>query len=229
MLTEAIPTKAQHCSPATLVHLNIIAGQPPIPVVSQLPNPAMVPIEFFRPLSHYRLLESASLGESGGATGLTDDDYAELAQWWPNMVHLRIPNVTGTASTLKALLAFARHCKRLETVNLKLDAYSLSLSSDEIADAIPGGVPALKRLEINDGRIGTTDDVADCLSTLFPALMEVVYRGNDEWHFYDDDDEGPVIAREYAWDRVSRMLRWHRKVKNGPWVDFEDFEDKRGQ
>ncbi|KAL1752823.1 hypothetical protein FB107DRAFT_183374, partial [Schizophyllum commune] len=179
-MKQLIEAVAQHCSPATLVHLNIIAGQPPIPVVNQLPNPAMVPIEFFRPLSHYRLLESASLGESGGAIGLTDDDYAELAQWWPNMVHLRIPNVTGTASTLKTLLAFARHCKRLETVNLKLDAYSLSLSIEEIAAAIRGGVPALKRLEINDGRIGTTDDVADCLSTLFPALMEVVYRGDDE-------------------------------------------------
>ncbi|KAL1680106.1 hypothetical protein EV122DRAFT_178574, partial [Schizophyllum commune] len=179
-MKQLIEAVAQHCSPATLVHLNIMAGQPPIPVVNQLPNPAMVPIEFFRPLSHYRLLESASLGESGGAIGLTTDDYAELAQWWPNMVHLRIPNVTGTASTLKALLAFARHCKRLETVNLKLDAYSLSLSSEEIAAAIRGGVPALKRLEINDGRIGTTDDVADCLSTLFPALMEVVYRGDDE-------------------------------------------------
>ncbi|KAL1679640.1 hypothetical protein EV122DRAFT_209586 [Schizophyllum commune] len=188
------------------------------------PTPLLVPLDFFRPLSQHRLLEVISVGEEEGAVGLTNDNYSELAQWWPNLVSLCIPNVTGTSCTLKTLLAFATHCKQLQTLTLKLDVRSAYLPSEEIALA-KSPDPALERLEINDGRIERVEEVADCLAALFPALTEVVYRVDDDLMFYD---EAAVIYREEAWDRVSRTLRWHRSVENGPWTDFEDFEDEVG-
>uniref|UniRef100_D8QEJ3 Expressed protein n=2 Tax=Schizophyllum commune (strain H4-8 / FGSC 9210) TaxID=578458 RepID=D8QEJ3_SCHCM len=185
------------------------------------PTPLLVPLDFLRPLSQHRLLEEISIGETEGAVGLTDDAYSELAQWWPNLVRLRVPNATGTSCTLRTLLAFATHCKQLRTLTLKLDVRSAYLPNEEVAVA-KTPAPALERLEINDGRIVVADEVADCLTALFPALTEVAYRADEELMFYD---EAAVIYREEAWDRVSRMLRWYRSVKSGPWTDFEDFED----
>ncbi|KAL1667330.1 hypothetical protein GGF50DRAFT_48757 [Schizophyllum commune] len=185
------------------------------------PTPLLVPLDFFLPLSQHRLLEEISVGEEEGALGLTNDDYSELAQWWPNIVSLCIPNVTGTSCTLKTLLAFATHCKQLRVLTLKLDVRSAYLPSEEIALA-KSPDPALERLEINDGRIERADEVADCLAVLFPALTEVVYRVDDDLMFCG---EAAVIYREEAWDRVSRMLRRYRSLEDGPWTDFEDFED----
>ncbi|KAI5888258.1 uncharacterized protein SCHCODRAFT_02512083 [Schizophyllum commune H4-8] len=212
---------AEHCSPTTLTHLDILAGVPPTPMFNDPPTPLLVPLDFLRPLSQHRLLEEISIGETEGAVGLTDDAYSELAQWWPNLVRLRVPNATGTSCTLRTLLAFATHCKQLRTLTLKLDVRSAYLPNEEVAVA-KTPAPALERLEINDGRIVVADEVADCLTALFPALTEVAYRADEELMFYD---EAAVIYREEAWDRVSRMLRWYRSVKSGPWTDFEDFED----
>ncbi|KAL1731777.1 hypothetical protein EV714DRAFT_208169 [Schizophyllum commune] len=220
-----IAAVAQHCSPTALTHLDILAAAPPPSVLNGPLTPLLVPVDFFRPLSQHRLLEEISVGEADGAVGLTDDDYSELAQWWPNLVRLCVPNIIGTSCTPKTLLAFARHCKQLRTFRLKLDFRSAYLPNGEVAVAqIPA--PALERLEINDGRIAVSDEVADCLAALFPALTKVVYRAGEELMFHD---EAAVDDREEAWDRVSRMLRWYRSLKNTPWTDFEAFTDEFGE
>ena len=95
------------------------------------------------------------------------------------------------------------------------------MPSEEIALA-KSPDPALERLEINDGRIERADEVADCLTVLFPALTEVVSRVDDDLMFCG---EAAVIYREEAWDRVSRMLRWYRSLEDEPWTDFEDAVD----
>ncbi|KAI5888265.1 uncharacterized protein SCHCODRAFT_02670913 [Schizophyllum commune H4-8] len=211
----------EHCSPTTLTHLRIRAnGLPANRLMDQLSSPLLAPLDFFRPLSRHRNLQDVSLGEVGGGVSLTESEYGELAHWWPKLVHLQIPNMMGSSCTLQSLSMFAKHLKQLRTLTLKLDARSIDLPADEVAEA-KVGPPVLENLDINDGRIEAADEVADILAAIFPLLRQVEYRAAEEEVLH-----GRWTARDRAraWSRVSKKLRWYQSIKNGPWVEFEDYD-----
>ncbi|KAL1752804.1 hypothetical protein FB107DRAFT_292849 [Schizophyllum commune] len=173
-MRELIEAVARHCSPTALVYLNIMAEKSPAINFNHPLDPLLVPIHFFRPLARHRRLEQVFLGEYLGALDLRDDDYSELAQWWPDLVHLRIPNTKGISCTSRTLLAFAKHCKRLESLSLQLDARSSCLPYSEIAEATREPC-VLQRLEINGGSVEVAEDMmVEILSALFPDLKERV-------------------------------------------------------
>ncbi|KAI5895999.1 uncharacterized protein SCHCODRAFT_02685112 [Schizophyllum commune H4-8] len=192
-MRELIEAVAQHCAPTALVYLNIMAGHLPAINLSQPLDPLLVSIDFFRPLARHRRLEQVFLGESVGGVDLSDDDYSELAQWWPDLVHLRIPNARGNSCTSRTLLAFAKHCKRLESLNLNLDARSPCLPYSEIAEATREP-HVLQRLEINGGSVEVAEDMmAELLSALFPGLKEVEHQGSN-----DDPDQRVDVSTSIA-------------------------------
>ncbi|KAL1716570.1 hypothetical protein EV715DRAFT_274905 [Schizophyllum commune] len=178
-MRELIEAVARHCSPTALVYLNIMAEKSPAINFNHPLDPLLVPIDFFRPLARHRRLEQVFLGEYLGALDLSDDDYSELAQWWPDLVHLRIPNTKGISCTSRTLLAFAKHCKRLESLSLQLDARSPCLPYSEIVEATREPC-VLQRLEINGGSVEVAEDMmVEILSALFPGLREVEYQRVD--------------------------------------------------
>ncbi|KAL1727499.1 hypothetical protein EV714DRAFT_286442 [Schizophyllum commune] len=178
-MRELIEAVARHCSPTALVYLNIMAEKSPAINFNHSLDPLLVPIDFFRPLARHRRLEQVFLGEYLGAVYLSDDDYSELAQWWPDLVHLRIPNTKGVSCTSRTLLAFAKHCKRLESLSLQLDARSPCLPYSEIAEATREPC-VLQRLEINGGSVEVAEDMmVEILNALFPGLREVEYQRVD--------------------------------------------------
>ncbi|KAI5823330.1 hypothetical protein K523DRAFT_344519 [Schizophyllum commune Tattone D] len=171
-MRELIEAVARHCSPTALVYLNIMAGKSPAINFNQPLDPLLVPIDFLRPLARHRRLEQVFLGEYLGAADLSDDDYSELAQWWPDLVHLRMPNTKGISCTSRTLLAFAKHCKRLESLSLQLDARSPCLPYSEIAEATREPC-VLQRLEVNGGSVEVAEEMmAEILNALFPGLRE---------------------------------------------------------
>ncbi|TRM61955.1 hypothetical protein BD626DRAFT_631174 [Schizophyllum amplum] len=173
-MASLIETIATHCSPSTLIHLHALAG------VSPDWPPVPWPFSYLRPLSEHRRLETVRIGETKGATQFSDADYGELARWWPELVQLNVPNLTGWSCTLAALFHFADNCPRLQKLNLKLNALEIPYFGGKKFS----GNSALREIDINDGRIILPLDVADCLSGAFPHLSKLRYRYEEEWDFW---------------------------------------------
>ena len=158
-----------------------------------------MPIDAIRPLSWHRALRVVRVGASHGALDFVDSDYEELAQWWPHLTELYIPNVMGRSCTLRSLVAFATHCPQLRKLTLKLDATEIPPFSEAASDV----VCALVLLEVTDGRMSDPGDLAAFLIRIFPKLQCARYREEDE---QDRVAESTVVRHSQLWKEVEAAL-----------------------
>ncbi|TRM61962.1 hypothetical protein BD626DRAFT_458939 [Schizophyllum amplum] len=200
-MANLIETIATHCSPSTLTRIHTLAG------VSQEWTSIPWPFSYLRPLSGHRRLETVCIGETKGAPQFSDADYGELARWWPELVQLNVPNLTGSSCTLAALFHFADKCPRLQKLNLKLNALEIPYLGEKKL----WGNSVLRELDINDGRIVLSLEVADCISGAFPQLSKLRYRFREELEFYNDDEA--VTWKKKMWKEVEGYLAESRDVR----------------
>ncbi|KAL1752805.1 hypothetical protein FB107DRAFT_277315 [Schizophyllum commune] len=185
---------ASQCSPSTLTHLDVITRS-----FANYYHPPVMPIDAIRPLSAHRALRVVRVGASHGALDFVDSDYEELAQWWPHLTELYIPNVMGRSCTLRSLVAFATHCPQLRKLTLKLDATEIPPFSEAASD----NVCALELLEVTDGRMSNPGDLAAFLIRIFPKLQCARYREEDE---LDRVAESTVVRHSQLWKEVEAAL-----------------------
>ncbi|KAL1698761.1 hypothetical protein EV121DRAFT_296842 [Schizophyllum commune] len=185
---------ASHCSPSTLTHLDVISRS-----FANYYHPPVMPMDDIRPLSSHRALRIVRVGASHGALDFVDSDYEELAQWWPHLTELYIPNVMGRSCTLRSLVAFATHCPQLQKLTLKLDATEIPPFSEAASD----NVCALELLEVTDGRMSDPEDLAAFLIRIFPKLQCARYREEDE---LDRVAGSTVVRYSRLWKKVEAAL-----------------------
>ncbi|KAK7008544.1 hypothetical protein R3P38DRAFT_3591251 [Favolaschia claudopus] len=176
-------------------------------------------------LSSIRILETQSLVSSRGWTYLLlfpnlssvqllypyrfdNEDMHAMATAWPKLETLELtsPRQNDPSITLRALLSFASHCPKLESLQICLDARSVpSLALDD--DPYPLH-PTLRRLFMEESPITHAKAVAAFISCLFPNISfvhssdPVAPGGND-----DDADFAAQCRRLELWVEVGRLLR----------------------
>ncbi|KAI5896000.1 uncharacterized protein SCHCODRAFT_01188619 [Schizophyllum commune H4-8] len=193
-MSSFIALIASHCSPSTLTHLDVITRS-----FANYYHPPVMPFDAILPLSLHRALRVVRVGASQGALDFVDSDYEELAQWWPHLTELYIPNVMGRSCTLRSLVAFATHCLQLRKLTLKLDATEIP----PVCDGASGDACALAQLQVTDGQMSDPEELAAFLIRIFPRLRSTRYRAEDE---EDRLAQFTVISYGLLWKEVEAAL-----------------------
>lgn len=189
-----------------MIHPHVPLSVPGWPL-SERPN-----IATFRPLFDCRRITAFEF-RWDYALNLTDEDMEEFAVAWPRLEHFLlncepIIEFNPPLATLAALLPFARHCPRLHTLGLYMDA-----------DSAPSDVPALpfvalRELMVGASNINDIDSVTLFLSKLCPLDCKLVagVRWPDAYGTALDcagilDERRPRMCEYWVlWTRVVEML-----------------------
>ncbi|KAK7007834.1 hypothetical protein R3P38DRAFT_3026353, partial [Favolaschia claudopus] len=116
-----------------------------------------------------------------------NEDMHAMATAWPKLEALELmsPRQNDPSITLRALLSFAKHCPKLESLQICLDARAVpSLALDD--DPYPLH-PALRRLFMEESLITHAKAVAASISCLFPNIS-FVHSSDPVGPGGDDDD-----------------------------------------
>ncbi|TFK35690.1 hypothetical protein BDQ12DRAFT_611416 [Crucibulum laeve] len=144
------------------------------------------------------------------------DDVASLAASWPSLENLLLNNEPVTMNkstlTLRALLPFARHCPKLHSLGLFIDASAEILPSEYIPDSVSvltqhPPFESLRKLSMGVSIIEEAGPVALSLSHIVPLSCKI--DSGITW------EESPHAASEVTriinmrctlWDEVGQLL-----------------------
>ncbi|KAJ7173212.1 hypothetical protein C8R46DRAFT_991039, partial [Mycena filopes] len=136
--------------------------------------PPLIDLDVIRPLLDLASLTALRISLPHGVT-LTDAAVLELAKSWPQLEDLTLHadhKPQRPRTTLLSLISLARHCPKLEGLDMDVDASDVP---DVARDAAAGRVVqhALRHWEVGDSLIVLPLRVAQFLSGLFPNLASI--------------------------------------------------------
>ncbi|EMD37527.1 hypothetical protein CERSUDRAFT_94535 [Gelatoporia subvermispora B] len=185
------------CSPSIQL-LNVRCPSLPSEPADRTP----LPFEVMKPLLAFQHLEHLSL-HFEVPIKVGDEKLEEYAKAWPRLQSLKLrlspfrghgfllPSPEGEM-TLRCLISFARYCRYLQSLHIKLDA--------RVFTTIPSERPGaghscnnLRKLDLDYSNIDDPVAVAAFLSDIFPELRKVETEARS---FY-----------KVKWDEVSRLLQ----------------------
>ncbi|KAL1659997.1 hypothetical protein GGF50DRAFT_64126 [Schizophyllum commune] len=166
-----------HVDPNTLASISISNtcmrhAHQPIPLRKE----SLTTLSEFRNLSRIVFRNMTSIA-------LSDEDWKEVAGWWPKLEHLRLETDymanSASACSLSTLAYFSRCCPHLAHLELPIDATVAPISSDVNVD-LPATDAAPARMQIfvtpRTSPIEHADAVARYLAGVFPTLQAVIMR-----------------------------------------------------
>ncbi|KAG2146660.1 hypothetical protein DEU56DRAFT_785701 [Suillus clintonianus] len=194
-LFRRLSTSVNHYS---LRHLHImVAERPPHRMFDSIP---VMKLEELHPLLSFKRLTHVHL-DVGCGISLDDVAALELAQAWPDIVHLVLnkflDNPLPSSMTPIGLMCFLKHCPNLTELTLEID---FSLVEEQDDQSWVGDVTHqhLSTLDVTYSKIHDAAKVAAFLAGVIPRTAHIRYS----WiHALDDQ-------REYAekWHEASKLL-----------------------
>jgi hypothetical protein len=183
-----------------------------------------------RPLLGLSALTSLYLSSRDGFD-LDDTTFADMAASWPHIERLELMTLSEyegftPRATLRSLYSFARHCPRLERLQILFDATSVPLASED-ADLVHGALRslALGRSPISAPIVG---DVAAFLCSLFPNLGALA-TGHHEWEsdrHMDEEFLDDRVRYHRRWKEVERLLPAHVVEEDDDDSDDEEEDEE---
>ncbi|KAI4293676.1 hypothetical protein K525DRAFT_214339 [Schizophyllum commune Loenen D] len=190
-----------HVDPNTLASISISNtcmrhAHQPIPLQKE----SLLILAEFRNLSRIVLRNMTSIA-------LGDEDWREVAGWWPKLEHLRLETDftadLSSACPLSTLAYFSRCCPRLAHLELPIDATFIPSSAD-VGVKLPPADAAPARMQIfvtpSTSPIEHADAVARYLAGVFPTLRAVIMRYSTV----------PREVREVLWREVGTLVAQRR-------------------
>jgi hypothetical protein len=174
----------------------------------EYPTPTIViPGRFFRPLFDFTSLTLLNITVPAGYD-LDDATVFDMARAWSNIedLWLRSRSNHRPQCTLLSLECLARHCPRLSTVVITLDASSVSQAAIGVDQVLQ---EKLTLLNVETSRISDAAAVATFLSSLFPNLTQIMTDGGYLW------EEGDTIGRQHyqRWMEVEQLIPGHKEIE----------------
>jgi len=139
---------------------------------------------------------------------LDDITMAQLAAAWPNMVDLSLlimemDTQSSISMTLESLRALVHNCRKLESLQISLDATSIPE---------PGAAPVvqnqLKFFGAGHSSILSATPVARYLSGLFPRLLDITTDREEQNNNHPDEiaHHSTAIAFHRLWKEVEDQI-----------------------
>ncbi|KAJ7204912.1 hypothetical protein C8J57DRAFT_1406430 [Mycena rebaudengoi] len=193
-------------------------------------EPQIIRDAMMRPLLGLSALTSLYLSSRDGFD-LDDTTFADMAASWPHIERLELMTLSEyegftPRATLRSLYSFARHCPRLERLQILFDATSVPLASED-ADLVHGALRslALGRSPISAPIVG---DVAAFLCSLFPNLGALA-TGHHEWEsdrHMDEEFLDDRVRYHRRWKEVERLLPAHVVEEDDDDSDDEEEDEE---
>ncbi|TRM56052.1 hypothetical protein BD626DRAFT_541578 [Schizophyllum amplum] len=180
------------------------------PVV--LSRTALAPLAAFRSLVEITLAGIQTLA-------LDDGDWEEVAGWWPRLAVFEINPYAKSRCPLSTLASFARHCPRLTSLQLPIDARVVrrieeddGVEEDGIGHYVDSPEMRLEpdlSIDVGDAPIVDSSGISEYLIAVFPNIVAVHFGVRDL------DEEGfriPLAQQDYTreqWqERAKTMSKW---------------------
>ncbi|KAJ7020110.1 hypothetical protein C8F04DRAFT_1197069 [Mycena alexandri] len=168
-----------------------------------------ITIETLRLLFHFTNLTSVELRPPTGID-VTDEDVLAMAEAWPHLEDLLLrtrPTDHPPRATLHSLLHLAKHCAKLATLELIVDASTIpTIECNEDKTRLLQS--ALLDWTVGHSLISSPIEVARFLSGIFPIL-------NGTWSSEDYDDDGSDTEMQSYWGEVCHST-WERLLYAAP-------------
>ncbi|KAJ7025982.1 hypothetical protein C8F04DRAFT_1268576 [Mycena alexandri] len=186
-LKEYLPrTTLRRICVVTRAH-RMAGGHPTVPAIT---------IETLRLLFHFTNLTSVELRPPTGID-VTDEDVLAMAEAWPHLEDLLLrtrPTDHPPRATLHSLLHLAKHCAKLATLELIVDASTIpTIECNEDKTRLLQS--ALLDWTVGHSLISSPIEVARFLSGIFPIL-------NGTWSSEDYDDDGSDTEMQSYWGEI---------------------------
>ncbi|KAJ6471625.1 hypothetical protein C8R47DRAFT_1147413 [Mycena vitilis] len=188
----------EHCSHDSLHTLDMKVNSAVDPLNA-------IPGGVFRPLFCFSNLASVSIAAPVGYR-LDDAMISELSAAWPRVEELRFKHGQHS-TTLLALHALAKHCPKLHTLEMSLDASSVPMPPADLYCRKQLLHEALVSLDVGQSPILHAFDVARWISATFFSLYRIAT---------DREDAGDSEA-DFADPNILAEVRYHML-----WKDVED-------
>ncbi|KAH0835433.1 hypothetical protein J3R83DRAFT_9064 [Lanmaoa asiatica] len=229
-------TLSQQCQLLSKLNLQLYHKVLPsnLPPDQQLSYDTLKPILTFPNLSSFELVHKYPLK-------ITLDELEDLASKWPNLECLMLNaeplflNEDALTLDLRALLPFARHCPRLRTLGLYINATEAEIPSSYTP--LEPFSTAFHTLSVGTSQVRDTSAVATFLSRIFPPRCNVE-MGITWTEFGREDDRSlpvdlryPLQKRCVGWQAVEKLLpaliQLRREEKERSRALQEEVEDLR--
>ncbi|KAJ7601846.1 hypothetical protein DFH06DRAFT_1116206 [Mycena polygramma] len=188
----------EHCSHDSLNTLDVKVNSAADPLNA-------IPGSMFRPLFCFSNLASVSIAAPVGYH-LDDAMISELSAAWPRVEELRFKHGQHS-TTLLALHALAKHCPKLHTLEMSLDALSVPIPPPDLYSRKQLLHEALVSLDVGRSPILHAFDVARWISATFFSLYRITTDREDAG---EADLADPNIVAEVRyhtlWKEVEELL-----------------------
>jgi hypothetical protein len=183
-------------------------------------QPSPLKAEFFAPISPLKLLTDIDL-HVAGMDALTDDDFEVLFSGSPGLIHICITPTTysdAVCATLMTLSHIAKHCRRVRSVGIRLNAKLDRLPSS--STSLAWFTTSLTFLHMEYSPLDDALSVALVLSRLCQfSAPEIASGGLHQTNLGDErcyeDSYGKAPNDQLKWSSVASMVARLQDFVNG--------------